>query len=790
MDLYHHLNTLPINPYNINQTNPVSNTTDSSKNGYYYNRNNMNIQNQNNHHSVFIRNPSKYIIEYEIPASLLKIVKYRENKEFTCMRYTACTGDPDEFLSRGYTLRQQLRDRNTEIFIAITMYNENSTMFCRTYYSIIKNISYLSQRTKSKVWGREAWKKIVICIISDGREKIDTNVLNVLGCMGVYQNDVMKRVTNEENVVCHIFEYTSQAYVNENGKLCGYKEGIFPVQIIFCLKENNCKKINSHRWFFNAFCPLIQPKICILIDVGTAPTDSSIYHLWKTFDKDPNVAGACGEICVELNKGRKLLNVLVAAQNFEYKMSSILDKPLESILGYISCLPGAFSAYKYEALLNTDINEGPLASYFRGEEIHTTENKGNIFLANMYLAEDRVLCFELVAKKGHNYVLRYVKSAKAYTDAPESLSELVSQRRRWLNGSFFAMIYAIMHWYKLASTSHNIIRIILLLVDIVYQTTTMILSWFSLSSFYLAFHFVSIKLSVAKNTPRSRRIDPFFSYGLYITESVRVLYLLALISVFVLALGNRPQSSKYIYWFAVAVFATFFIVTFYYYTFTFVKVLLEIDITKGVLKLFQNHLVRDNLISFGATLGVYLVSSLLYFEFFHVITCLVQYFIWMPSSINILTVYAFCNIHDISWGTKENEEKNGLCNGLREGFSNELEVLGMRRGSNNAERNFIKFRENLKRIKSGDTNEVKFQTKKDDQNRLLRTNIVLAWVFSNFIVAISLSSVWYIKYLEYLDLEMGFNPYLTFLFWSICGLTTMKFFFSILYVLNHYILGL
>jgi hypothetical protein len=35
--------------------------------------------------------------------------------------------------------------------------------------------------------------------------------------------------------------------------------GPCPVQIIFCLKEQNKKKLNSHRWFFNAFGPLVKP---------------------------------------------------------------------------------------------------------------------------------------------------------------------------------------------------------------------------------------------------------------------------------------------------------------------------------------------------------------------------------------------------------------------------------------------------------------------------------------------------------------------------------------------------
>ena len=79
--------------------------------------------------------------------------------------------------------------------------------------------------------------------------------------------------------------------------------------------------------------------VCVLLDVGTQPGPDSIYHLWKSFDINSSVGGACGEI-VAL-KGmfwRNLLNPLVAAQNFEYKMSNILDKPLESIFGYITVL--------------------------------------------------------------------------------------------------------------------------------------------------------------------------------------------------------------------------------------------------------------------------------------------------------------------------------------------------------------------------------------------------------------------------------------------------------------------
>lgn len=111
------------------------------------------------------------------------------------------------------------------------------------------------------------------------------------------------------------------------------------------------------------------------------------------FDMHANVGGACGEICVDTGKGCSLLlkSPLAASQNFEYKMSNILDKPLESVFGYISVLPGAFSAYRYKALQNGPNGKGPLASYFKGEAMHGDgANSAGLFERNMYLAEDRM----------------------------------------------------------------------------------------------------------------------------------------------------------------------------------------------------------------------------------------------------------------------------------------------------------------------------------------------------------------------------------------------------------------
>lgn len=101
-----------------------------------------------------------------------------------------------------------------------------------------------------------------MCIVSDGRRKINQNVLHCLTLLGVYQDvGQMKNLVNGEEVTAHLFEYTTSFGLDSNIHFRYPDKGIVPTQIIFCLKEKNQKKINSHRWFFNAFAPLLQVRV-------------------------------------------------------------------------------------------------------------------------------------------------------------------------------------------------------------------------------------------------------------------------------------------------------------------------------------------------------------------------------------------------------------------------------------------------------------------------------------------------------------------------------------------------
>ncbi len=40
------------------------------------------------------------------------------------------------------------------------------------------------------------------------------------------------------------------------------------LNMFFCVKYANGKKLNSHLWFFRGFCDLLEPDYVMLIDCG------------------------------------------------------------------------------------------------------------------------------------------------------------------------------------------------------------------------------------------------------------------------------------------------------------------------------------------------------------------------------------------------------------------------------------------------------------------------------------------------------------------------------------------
>ncbi|KAF8852159.1 chitin synthase 1 [Acephala macrosclerotiorum] len=710
------------------------------------------------------------ILDCPIPPKLLNQVPHAqppERDEFTHMRYSAATCDPSEFYEERFTLRQKLfaKPRHTELFIVVTMYNEDDVLFARTMSGVFKNIEYMCSRKDSKTWGKDAWKKIVVCVVSDGRAKINPRTRAVLAGMGVYQDGIAKQQVNGKDVTAHIYEYTTQVGISVKKDLVELRPKQQPVQMLFCLKEKNQKKINSHRWFFQAFGRVLDPNICVLIDAGTKPGKDSIYHLWKAFDLEPMCGGACGEIKAMLGPGGKnLLNPLVATQNFEYKMSNILDKPLESAFGFISVLPGAFSAYRYVALQNDKAGNGPLEKYFAGEKMHGA-NAG-IFTANMYLAEDRILCFELVSKRNCHWILQYVKSATGETDVPDQMAELILQRRRWLNGSFFAAVYALAHFYQLFRSDHSFLRKIMFLVEFTYTTISMIFAWFAIGNFFLVFHILTTSLGTS---------DLLGEVGVVLGVVFEWLYLFTLLTCFVLALGNRPQGSNKAYMSMVIFWVFIMIYLMFASIFITVKsIQSEVDQNSFTWSdIIKNQIFYTLIISLASTYLLWFVVSFLFFDPWHMFTSFIQYLLLTPTYINILNVYAFCNTHDITWGTKGDDKAEKLPSATLKADGKVAVNIPTDDGDLNAQ-----YEAEMRKIVTKAPPEKRTMSAseiQEDYYKGFRSRVVLFWIICNFgLVAVVLSTAGLERVSTVEDTKKS-TIYLAVVLWSVAGLSAFKF---------------
>lgn len=641
------------------------------------------------------------------------------SNEFKFMRYQAVTCEPNELAFKNFTVRQlqYLRPRQTELMIVITMYNEDHILLGRTLKGVMDNIKYMVKKTRSSTWGPDAWKKIVVCVVSDGRSKINERSLALLSSLGCYQDGFAKDEINDTKTRMHMYEHTTMmniTSVTEHGIELNCNQSTVPVQLLFGLKEANQKKINSHRWAFEGFAEVLQPNVITLLDAGTMPGKSSIYELWREF-RNPNVGGACGEIKTDLGKGfTKLINPLVASQNFEYKMSNILDKTTESNFGYITVLPGAFSAYRLDA-----VRGEPLEKYFYGEGL---EDKGfNFFSSNMYLAEDRILCFEIVTKKNSSWILKYCRSSFASTDVPERVPEFILQRRRWLNGSFFAAVYSFCHIHRIWTSGHNILRKLWFTIEFVYLFFNTLLSWFSLSSFFLVFRILTLSIATTYHTV----------FGI-LSVIFLWLYGVSVFSTFILSLGNKPKSTEKYYvlnflFFAVLM-AYMVFCSLYMSVKSFEDILQDGHVT--FIGLVTKRAFRDLVISMGSTYALYLVASLIYLQPWHMITSFLQYILLSPSYINILQIYAFCNVHDLSWGTKGAVAKPlGKINSQEDGTF-KMEILV---SQEEIQANYNKFKTILDApIEEDNGGSLSYEEKKTGYYANVRSLVIIFWVMTNF----------------------------------------------------------
>jgi cellulose synthase/poly-beta-1,6-N-acetylglucosamine synthase-like glycosyltransferase len=367
---------------------------------------------------------------------------------------------------------------------------------------------------------------------------------------------------------------------------------------------------------------------------------------------------------------------ITRAQRYEYYIAHFMDKNFESTFGFLNVLPGAWSAYRYQALVHLRNSEMTLMEriYLRlmldpNKKLSTVEEK------NMYLAEDRLLCLGIYTTVDNHFTLQYVPDAKAYTDPADSLCELLKQRRRWINSSNYAYDYVSGRFQsELIGSTHSTfskslaIPLLMTIGKINYAHSYLIPAFFFFSLYFTSFGLMRllVGLSVREQLIRAEQ-------GGY-TETVGII--------------KADLAQKYDLWGIVPCAG---LGIFIYLTCKMVicSLTLKLDGKSSLEQRIKS--ISAGMALFNILLEFYVVGFLVYYFFFRedkknfefylslVVTGLFLAFFMSPFVMglfshpletlqtiasypaylfyrgiysHILQTFAFCNVDDVSWGTK------------------------------------------------------------------------------------------------------------------------------------------
>jgi cellulose synthase/poly-beta-1,6-N-acetylglucosamine synthase-like glycosyltransferase len=187
------------------------------------------------------------------------------------------------------------------------------------------------------------------------------------------------------------------------------------------------------------------------------------------------------------------------------------------------------------------------------------------------------------------------------------------------------------------------------------------MQWLLLGNFYLVFFFLAQPASDQSKNPFGRYQQEYFT-------ALRGLYVMAVITIVISSLGNRPQGSKWIYlcciWLFMVIMAALLYLGGYqmYQFYRFANAsyqccktnVIDFDgfnctntfgdstnCNSGFIQVLLNTPgFTDLLIAFMATYGLYVFQSIIYLDPWHMLTSSFQYLLFLPAYVNILNVYA------------------------------------------------------------------------------------------------------------------------------------------------------
>jgi chitin synthase len=559
-----------------------------------------------------------------------------------------------------FVARWQTALRQTAILTCITLYNENGNELLRSLVGLAENIEYLTSQSAHLRTGM-----FPVCVIVDGYSSISPTMLKyakrlkLISQQAAHQNNHMDTrllqngmtIFEAEISSTEIFALATEVAAEMNISATeflrreGLQQGrqVFPAAqdeievsfpVLFCIKAENAGKLDSHWWFFRQLCPIIQPEYCIQMDVGTVANRDTLAKLWSVMESDLNCAVAVPSILTPPPSSPWQL--LQGWQYADFVWERAIHQSVQAQCGYLEVLAGQFCIFRYQALLpavkqTTDLYSSSSTSldrYFRGLQVLSPLE------TNMFLAEDRVLGFEVIAQQNAATKIKFIPDAIAITDRCQSLEELMRQRRRWLNSGNIAKIWALFQLRRYWQSSNSPLTTKI--------TITLAIFWNALcfpAVWFLPVFNLGILLNLAM---KSQEIfADHAAWGIVSQGGAIVFFILWLVQFWI-----SSELKRDVQWQKQILKLSLFL------QFTIAIALLIVTLLFGqpATAIGVATCIAGTILTVGfalVTVGIFSSSTLK-----RMIPATIIEIFFSPIMQGLLSMYAIMNLHDCSWGTK------------------------------------------------------------------------------------------------------------------------------------------
>jgi cellulose synthase/poly-beta-1,6-N-acetylglucosamine synthase-like glycosyltransferase len=162
--------------------------------------------------------------------------------------------------------------------------------------------------------------------------------------------------------------------------------------------------------------------LILFIDSDIILHENAIHNFVQPAVANPKIKGMTGLVTC---RTRRNFNFYQYLQDSEYIDGQMFNRTAEAVLGAVTCLPGALTLIRLNALQKV------APKYFI--EI---DKRRTVDFHRFHLGEDRYMTYLLTEEADGPYQVKFISSATCKTDAPDTFTKLIKQRRRWFLGGF------------------------------------------------------------------------------------------------------------------------------------------------------------------------------------------------------------------------------------------------------------------------------------------------------------------------------------------------------------------